>query len=337
MQAIFNCAGGDADMLFTHYKDLVSREFYDGEIGTSNDGPVSLFLEKGLSHPISVMHLSTPNRVTYRRTHRHIQQNQVDCYVVWRIRRGGIRLSRSSGSVFAGEDQILIYDSGTPFFTELACDDREMHESLQAIVPAHMFRDQVAGMAECSAVIDIKSPQARLAARMLDILSDEGHLLDRALGEKMVAVLLEAIGQSIGAFRDESLRRSLSNRRLEEIEQQIMRNLTSRDLSANAIAQACNISPRYLCYILKSAGYSFSQMVWDKRLEKAKEWLNSPRMQSYLVHEIASMAGYKSAAHFSRAFKSACGCTPSEYRRRVVASHARPHAHADIAVAAVAD
>ncbi len=317
MQAIFNCASGGPDVLYEQYKNLISKEFYTGDIGTTGEGPITLFLEKGLSFPVSVVHLSTPNRITYRRTHRHIQENQVDSYVVWAPRRGGIKLTRSSGSVFAGEGQMLIHDSSTPFFAEIVSDDRGMHESLQAVIPAHMFREQIAGASECATVINVTQGPARMASQMLDILADSGHHASRDLGEKMVSALLEALGACVAAAKGEGDRKSIFDRRLEEIEQFVTRNLTSRDLSANAIAQACNISPRYLCYILKAAGYTFSQLVWDKRLEKAKEWLLSPKMQSYLVHEIASMAGYKSAAHFSRAFRSACGCTPSEYRQRM--------------------
>lgn len=322
MQAIFNCAGGDPDMLHEQYKNLVSREFFEGDIGTADDGPITIFLEKGLSSPITVVHLCTPNRVTYRRTRRHIQKNQVDCYVIWLIRRGGIKLTRSSGSVHASEGKILIYDSATPFFAEIACDSRGLHDSLQAVIPAHMFREHIAGKSECNLVMETAHGTGRIAAHMLDLLADNGHVIGRKLGDKMAGALLEALASCAGEEETDNARKSIFDRRLEEIEQYVARNLTSRDLSANSIAEACNISPRYLCYILKAAGYTFSQLVWDKRLEKAKEWLVSARMQSYLVHEIASMTGYKSAAHFSRAFKSACGCTPSEYRQQMTATAA---------------
>lgn len=329
MQPIFNCAGGDAGVLETQYKKVISKEFFEGEIGNACDGPINLFLEKGLGHPVTVVHLCTPNRITYRRTHRHIQENDVDVYVVWLIRRGGFKITRSSsGTVSVGEDQFLIYDSSTPFFAELVCDDRGMHDSLQAVIPAHMFREHFAELSDCTLALDMRQGPVQMAADLLGMMADQGHLASRPLGEAMVGALLQALGEAISSGRSDNGRKSIFDRRLEEIEQFVMRNLTSRDLSANAIAESCNISPRYLCYILKAAGYTFSGLVWDKRLEKAKEWLVSPRMQTYLVHEIAAMAGYKSAAHFSRAFKTACGCTPSEYRRRMMAQ-AEPELESD--------
>ena len=266
MQAIFNCSGGDMPMLTEKYKSLIEKEFYDGDIGTSGEGPITLFLEKGLSHPITVVHLSTPKRVTCRRTHRHIQQNQVDCYVVWLIRRGGFRLARSSGTVQAGEGQMVVYDSATPFFAEILADERGVHDSLQAVIPAHMFREYVAGANALNMVLDIHPGPSRMAVQLLDLLATSGHLAGKALGESLAGSLLEALGACL--MNRECSRKSISDRRLEDIEEYVSRNLPSRSLSANSIAEACQISPRYLCYILKSA----------------------------------------------------CGCTPSEYRERVLAS-----------------
>lgn len=318
MEAIFSCSGGELHVLKNQYKQIIFREFYDGEIGTAGNEPINLYLEKGLEYPISLVHLRTSNRITYRRSQQHIQRNQVDVYGVWRIRRGGVKLSRSSGSVSAFEDQIMIFDSATPFFAELICDERGVHDSLEAVVPAYMFREHLGDLSECNLVLDIKGGQTLVADRILELLAEQGQGLSRDLAESLSISLMQALGESLSNNRVEKIRRSIADRRLEEIEQFITRNLTNRDLSTNLIAEACKISPRYLCYILKSAGYTFSQLVWDKRLERARTWLTSRKMQSYLVHEIASMAGYTSAAHFSRTFKLAYGCTPTEYRQRMV-------------------
>lgn len=318
MQAIFNCSDGDLPVLYNQYKALIEKEFYDGDIGTSGEGPISLFLEKGLNHPITVVHLTTPNRVTYRRTHRHIRNNQVDRYIVWLVQRGSFRLSRSSGTIQANEGQMAIYDSSTPFFAEIHEDERGLHDSFQAVIPAHMFREYVAGSSGFNQVLDSRPGPLSMTMQLLEMMAGSGHLAGKDFGEGLAVAFLEGLGECLATQGNS--RKSITDQRLEDIEEYVSRNLTDRSLSANTIAEACNISPRYLCYILKSAGYTFSQLVWDKRLRKARKWLISPKMQNYLVHEIASMAGYKSAAHFSRAFKATYGCTPSEYREKALAA-----------------
>ena len=322
METIFSFTGGDLNRFKSQYKKIVSREFYDGELDAIGDDPINLYLEKGLEYPISLVHLRTSNRITYRRSQKHIQTNQIEVYSVWRIRRGGVKVSRSSGTAAAVENQILIYDSATPFFAELICDDHGIHESLEAVVPAHMFREYLGELSEFNIVLDSERGEARIADRIIALLAEEGRGLSRELAETLSKSLLQALGDALAGKRVEKVRRSIADRRLEEIESFVARNLTNRDLSAKLIAEACKISPRYLCYILKSAGATFAQLVWDQRIERARAWLVSPNMQTYLVHEIASMAGYTSAAHFSRAFKLAFGCTPIEYRQRLAGTEA---------------
>jgi len=59
-------------------------------------------------------------------------------------------------------------------------------------------------------------------------------------------------------------------------------------------------------------------VVWNKRLENAEKWLVAPNMKDHSIGEIAFMAGYKSAAHFSRMFKKKMNCSPREFRTRTL-------------------
>jgi AraC-like DNA-binding protein len=101
---------------------------------------------------------------------------------------------------------------------------------------------------------------------------------------------------------------------LADIQNYISRNLTNPDLSYDEVAAKCGISPRYLCHLLKANNTSFSHLMWSQRLPKARDWLASGPLHDYPIHEIAFMAGFKSAAHFSRMFKSTYGYTPKEFR-----------------------
>jgi transcriptional regulator GlxA family with amidase domain len=61
-------------------------------------------------------------------------------------------------------------------------------------------------------------------------------------------------------------------------------------------------------------------------LPKAREWLVADSFQRYPIHKIATMAGFKSAAHFSRMFKSTYSVSPKEYRANHVSSRLPPEA-----------
>jgi AraC-like DNA-binding protein len=92
------------------------------------------------------------------------------------------------------------------------------------------------------------------------------------------------------------------------------RNLSNPDLNVAAVARACGISTRYLCAILKSHDIRFSEVLWKSRLERTKAWLKSDNMRHVSITKIAYMAGFKSAAHFSRMFKQVMSVTPGEFR-----------------------
>ena len=47
---------------------------------------------------------------------------------------------------------------------------------------------------------------------------------------------------------------------------------------------------------------------------KARDGLVAPNTRSEPINQIAYMCGFKSAAHFSRMFRSAYGCSPRDYR-----------------------
>ena len=68
---------------------------------------------------------------------------------------------------------------------------------------------------------------------------------------------------------------------------------------------------------------SVSELIWARRLEQARRDLADPLHRHVSVTGIGYDAGFKDAAHFSRAFKSAFGETPSAYRSRGQASLGR--------------
>lgn len=81
------------------------------------------------------------------------------------------------------------------------------------------------------------------------------------------------------------------------------------------MAKACGISPRYLTSLLKSQGTSFTKLVWQLRLEKAKSWLTDSDPRAISIAEIAFGLGFKSPCHFSRLFKQVYRASPREFRQ----------------------
>ncbi|MEQ8692398.1 MAG: helix-turn-helix transcriptional regulator, partial [Pseudomonadales bacterium] len=79
-------------------------------------------------------------------------------------------------------------------------------------------------------------------------------------------------------------------------------------------AKCCGIYTRHLCHVLKIHNTSFSERLWSLRMVKAHDWLLSDKFLDQPIYHIAYMAGFKSAAHFSRMFKEVYGVSPKECR-----------------------
>jgi AraC family transcriptional regulator, positive regulator of tynA and feaB len=88
-------------------------------------------------------------------------------------------------------------------------------------------------------------------------------------------------------------------------------------LTANQIARAQGISRRRLDALMsRSAGGTLTAQIWKRRLAQAANDLNDPRFAARSVSQVAFAAGFVDPAHFSRAFRRAFQCTPSEWRQR---------------------
>jgi AraC-like DNA-binding protein len=101
---------------------------------------------------------------------------------------------------------------------------------------------------------------------------------------------------------------------MQRIRSHIDRNLASTDLDPTSIAAAHFISTRHLHGLFQEQGTTVSTWIRTRRLEQCRRDLVDPVLADRPVAAIAARWGFVDAAHFSRAFKSAFGISPSEFR-----------------------
>ena len=314
MQKIYTFAGDNMNELHRGYSDIVKREFYDGELETEARDDFVLTAEKALSHPISLIRMVSNSAISYRREWRHIRNNKTGLRVIWFVRRGMVQLvrSRNTYTIRAGEWGII--DSGVPFHAK-AITDGEQFDVLYALVPAHLYLSHLSIAANLDTPLALDYANRESVVRLLDLLIDLGNELSSNTAEPLVGAFLESLADRVRDVTEwVPARQRNADMRLAEIKAHIMRNLTDPDLSYEDVAAQCGISPRYLYYLLKADNTTFSKLVWSQRLEKAREWLASKELLEHPIREIAFMAGFKDAAHFSRIFKAAFGTSPKDYR-----------------------
>ena len=87
---------------------------------------------------------------------------------------------------------------------------------------------------------------------------------------------------------------------------------TDSELSATEIAAAHTISPRKLFQLWQSQPLSLSETIMQLRLESAQRRLIA--QPNLTIAAVARACGFIDASHFSRRFRSALGCSPTDWR-----------------------
>ncbi|WP_162530141.1 helix-turn-helix domain-containing protein [Stappia sp. BW2] len=89
--------------------------------------------------------------------------------------------------------------------------------------------------------------------------------------------------------------------------------LTDGRTDVTFAAEIAGISTRTLQRRLKLCGSSYSRLLQEARFELARQNLENPALK---VIDVATMAGYESPQHFTRAFRRFTGITPTDYRHQ---------------------
>lgn len=132
--------------------------------------------------------------------------------------------------------------------------------------------------------------------------------------------LTDALGGLVSAMledcwaveRDEGLVKRKS--RLEQIGQYVRRNFADPDLSPGAVAEALNLSRRYVHKLYAQEGRSFRQDLVGLRIESCLKAFQDEKQAHKTIAEIAFAAGYTDISQFNRHFRKLKGATPSSLR-----------------------
>jgi len=133
------------------------------------------------------------------------------------------------------------------------------------------------------------------------------------LSENLVNMIAMAFSSSLMLDQignNSIVRDSLKRRILHYIEN----NLCNSGLSNQQVAEAQNISTRYLHKLFQGETETIHSLILNKRLEKSAMLLKDAAYAGHSIERVAYSVGFSSPAHFSRDFKKHFGQGPSECR-----------------------
>ena len=297
------------------FRGTREQEYYRGDFWIEDGSHVDVRSERKTVGPVSIIRQRSASNLFFRRSRQHIREDATDLSILWFVKHGELVFSNQCGNKVAKPGDFIITRSMTPFFMECRTDGDNVHEVLHVTVPTHILRAHVAHDFSTGLFMPMERAELAIAENILtDVFEDDGGLTEDS-ARLLVETALGLIGNAVRAGQDnQPARQSIADRRLEEVLRFIEVHLSDPQLSTAMVAKGCGISPRYLSFLLRLRETSFSELVWEQRLNKAREWLSSSDPRDISISEIAYGVGFKSPAHFSRMFKRVFGANPREYR-----------------------
>lgn len=292
-----------------------AQEYYLGDFWVDDALTFEVRSERKAVGPISIIKQRSATNLYFRRTRQHIREDATDLSVLWFVKHGRLAFSNQCGNKVAQPGDFAITRSMSPFFIECQVDGDGVHELLHVTVPTHILRAHVPQDFSTGLFLPVNRAEFAIAENILtDVFEDDGSLgVDSA--RALVETALAIIGNAIRSTEEAApARQTIADRRLDDVLRFIEVHLSDPQLSTAMVAKGCGISPRYLSFLLRLKGTSFSELVWDQRLGKAKEWLSASDPRDISISEIAYGVGFKSPAHFSRMFKRVFKVNPREFR-----------------------
>jgi AraC-like DNA-binding protein len=295
------------------YRGERNQEYYQGQYEIEPGSVIDVRAERRAVGSSSIIRLRSRNRLSFRRSWSHIQMDGIDVGVLWFVKRGSLDIAHSGAHCLAKPGDFAVTHSKTPFLVGCNTDDQSVHEVLHVVVPTEALRRLTHGTVPAGFCTPMSGRQFAVAERILtEVLDDQGLMSEQSsklLLEGALSLLRDAM---VGLKLEDPESKSLPERRLEEVMRYIDIHFCDPTLSFRGIADACGISTRYLAMLLSRQGTNFSNLLWERRLAAAKNWIAEGK--STPISKIAFGVGFKSAAHFSRRFKQSFNITPEEYR-----------------------
>jgi AraC-like DNA-binding protein len=147
---------------------------------------------------------------------------------------------------------------------------------------------------------------------------------DRFLSPHFSEAVLDLIASAYAGIAQNVSGTSLAFSRREHIRSYIEGHLHDPALTPGRVAAAVHLSARRLHQLFEADGETVGSYILRRRLEDCARAISDAAQRNRTVTEIAFLHGFNNASHFGRVFRERYGSTPSEYRRRLMASSLSP-------------
>lgn len=191
---------------------------------------------------------------------------------------------------------------------------------LRCMVVPHRAIAQILPRISSAPVMHIRSnaPMLSLLFRYVALLEEE-PLIGSMAQLTAVRHLQEMLALVVGAsddFQEQAERDTVAAARMLTVRAAIAEHLGNTNLGIRWIAAQQQVTPRHLQRLFAEAGTSFTDILREARLARARSLLEDPSHADRTIVSIALECGFPEASALNRLFRQKYGMTPSEARWR---------------------
>jgi AraC-like DNA-binding protein len=312
----FATAGLDPAERLGAWRDLVNRVFLPLAItpqpGNGRPGEFSGSVAGGDWGGLRVWRVrATPMSAV--RAQRHIRSSACDDYLLALHVSGTARAMQDDRRVTLGPGDFALFDPTRPYsitFEGAGTFEHVIYQMPRASLDARRLPRNTTALAvrAASSAGRLVSPYLHTLAQPAPASNPPGQAFIDA-GLDLAASALRAAASPAGqlGFRHRSP--------AGELKRYALHHLDDPGLSPKTAARASYISVRQLHRLFAHDGTSFGAWVREQRLRRCRDDLASQQLSNRSIAEIAAGWGFRSPAHFTRAFHARYGVTPAKFRR----------------------
>lgn len=291
---------------------FVSDYFYKGEFDLPPADGRKLFyhLEQIASRPCPLFSISTVGEHSWRRTSADIRHDGSDFCAVRLLLSGRVSITQAGRTTTVSRGEIIISRSALPVRVNISPAPGENEIAmLIALLPSAILEEQVEIGEVVNRPLPVDNPHYRMVVDLMKMLQQRSADIDEETGDLLGSAFFNELAKLCATVAAPAPRiQGVSAERLSHIRTMIRTHFANPNLSLDLIARKCGISPRYVTYVMKKFGSSFYDELRAERLNAARRMLQSRRLP---IKQVAFYTGFKSAAHFSAAYKREFGHPPS--------------------------
>ncbi|MFF9128460.1 helix-turn-helix domain-containing protein [Streptomyces sp. NPDC014889] len=252
-----------------------------------------------------------------QRTPRLIRQSDPELYQLALVTGGRQSIEQDRRHAPLSPGDLVVYDSSRPFHAKVEPSTCGARSVLLQFPRRLLPLPETAVAPLCGTLLSGREGVGRLLSQLLTSLVETHADVTPAdcvrLGNTAVDLTAALLAHQIdrpAALPPESRQQAL----FEQISSFIVAHLQDPDLKPGAIAAAHFISTRYLHRIFQQQGTTVRDFLKQQRLARCRRALADPAMSSVSIGTVGMRWGYPRPSDFTRAFRTAFGMTPSEYR-----------------------